>query len=62
MTGPLPRMIDKERIKELTYMGLETNVIAERLGMSTRTVYQYQINMGLRKVQNPKKKEKENEI
>ncbi len=62
MTGPLPRMIDKERIKELTYMGLETNVIAERLGMSTRTVYQHQINMGLRKVQNPKKKEKENEI
>jgi len=56
MTGPLPRMIDKEKIKKLTQIGLSTSVIAERLGIDSRTVYRHQLDMGLRTVQNPKNK------
>ena len=62
MTGPLRVANLKEKIKKHTRAGLSTSVIAERLGINTRTVYRHQLDLGLRTVQNPRKKEEDHAI
>lgn len=58
MTGSYRIMSEykKARIRELTEKGLSTSVIGTRLGLDMRSVYQFQIRHGLRKVMYPRKK------
>lgn len=58
MTGPHPVLSGqrKARIKKLTEEGLPSVIIAERLGVTVQAIYQHQINHGLRKIENPRKK------
>lgn len=51
MTGFSKVMTDrkKERIAKFTKEGLSTKVIADRLGLDSQQVYNYQIKSGVRK-------------